>query len=97
MIQSRLWQPTVAMDGEDHRQPLPRVRAQVRTILNPIDKIRGFRGEAEAQKRVNGKGRVAQPGIAIIPIARPADHFRKTGRGSCDDRACRFECKQLQD
>src|SRR2546426_1055612 len=42
MIQSRLWQPTVAMDGEDHRQPLTRVRAQVRTILNPIDKIRGF-------------------------------------------------------
>src|SRR5882724_10802588 len=96
MIQSFLWQPTVAVDGEDHRQPLPRVRAQVRTILNPIDKIRGFRGEAEAQKRVNRKGRVPQPRIAIIPIARPADHFGKTGRGSCDDRPCRFECQQLE-
>src|SRR5882724_9043700 len=73
---------TVAVDGEDHRQPLSRVRAQVRTILNPIDKTRGFRSEANAQKRVNRKGRVAQPGIPIIPIARPTDHFGKTVVGA---------------
>src|SRR6266478_6747107 len=87
---------TVAVDGEDDWQPLPRVRAHVRTILNPIDKIRGFRRKADTQKRVNRKGRVAQPGIAIIPIARATDHFGKTGRGSCDDRPRRFKRQQLE-
>src|SRR5262249_31789866 len=42
---------------------------------------------AEAYQGIDGEGRVARPGIAVIPMAHAADLFREAGSGGGDDGA----------
>ena len=56
----------------------------------------GFTGKADTEQSVDGKGRVSDPGVAIVPIAAPADLFRETTGRSGNDRAGGFEGQELQ-
>ena len=59
-------------------------------------KPRGLFGEADAQQTVQGERGVANPGVAIVPVALAANGFRQTARGSRDDRAGGLERQQLK-
>ena len=50
----------------------------------------------DANEGVHREGGVADPGVAVVPVARAADDFgQAAGRGG-DDRAGRLEGEQLQ-
>src|SRR5262245_57544045 len=65
-------------------------------ILDPADKPCSFVCEANAQKSVNRKSRIAYPGVSVIPVAAAANHFRQAGGGSRDDGSARFKGEKLQ-
>jgi hypothetical protein len=52
--------------------------------VEPAEEGAGFVGETESHQGVEGKGAVADPSIAIVPIAFPADLFGKPEGGSGD-------------
>jgi tetratricopeptide (TPR) repeat protein len=65
-------------------------------LLQPAHEVLGLVRHSEAQEGVQSKRRVAHPGIAIVPIAHPADLLGETARRCRDDRPGRREGQQLQ-
>src|SRR5690348_9624887 len=65
-------------------------------LLQPAHELLGLARQSQAQEGVEGESRVTDPGVAIVPIAHPADLFRKTAGWCRDDRSCRRESQQLQ-
>ena len=52
--------------------------------------------EAEPQEREHRERRVAEPAVAVVPVARPADVLGQAGRGCRDDGAGREVREQLE-
>src|SRR5262249_40202130 len=66
------------------------------TRLRPaLESLRLFR-KTDPQQGVKSEGRVADPGVTIVPIAPAADRFRQAARGSRYDRPRWLEGEQLQ-
>jgi hypothetical protein len=57
----------------------------------------GLAREATHHERGESQGRVADPGVAIVPVARAAEGLRERGRRRRDDGARRGEGQRLQD
>ena len=56
----------------------------------------GLAGESQPQQRVDAEGRVADPHVPVVPVARPADLLGQAGRRRGDDGAGRGVGQQLQ-
>ena len=65
-------------------------------LLEPVHERAGLLGEAEPQERVQREGRVADPRVAVVPVARAADRLGQARRGGRDDGARRLVGQQLQ-
>ena len=55
--------------------------------LQPAHERAGLLGEPEPEQRVEREGGVADPRVAVVPVARAADLFRQAGGGGGHDRA----------
>ena len=64
--------------------------------LDPAHERAGFLGVAQAHEAVEGERPVADPGVAIVPVARPADLLGQTEGGGCDDRPVPARGEQLE-
>jgi hypothetical protein len=62
----------------------------VHDLHNEFHEIVGFFGEAEADKGVDGKGAVADPGVAVVPVSGTAKVFGEGKGGGCDEGSCWF-------
>ncbi len=62
----------------------------------PAHERLGLLGEAEPQQRVEREGRVADPGVAVVPVALAAELLRQARRRRGDDRARRAVREQLE-
>ena len=65
-------------------------------VPEPLQERGGLLGVAEAEQRVDGERRVADPGVAVVPVALAADLLGQTGRGRGDERAGRRVGHQLE-
>ena len=65
-------------------------------LLQPAHEVLGLARHSQAQEGVQSKRRVADPGVAVVPVAHPADLFGKAARRCRDDRPGRREGQQLQ-
>src|SRR5580698_10578822 len=66
------------------------------TGVQKIHETRGFFGKSDAQQRVDAERGIADPGIAIIPVALAADGFGKAAGGRGDDGAGWLKRQQFQ-
>jgi len=73
MRQDLLRQITAAVEPIQH---LNRVLAGEADRLEPFEKVECLFVVADALKRVQNEGGIAQPRVAVIPIAHAADFFR---------------------
>ena len=74
------------------RPDLPLARA----VGQPVHERRGLFGEAEPQQPVERERRVADPGVAVVPVAPAAELLGQRGRRRRDERAGRRVGQQLQ-
>src|SRR6185312_9118190 len=51
---------------------------------------------SQSDQRIDREGRVADPGIPVIPVALSADGLRQAERGGGDDRSITAAGQQLQ-
>ncbi len=65
-------------------------------LLQPAHEVLGLVRHPQAQEGVQSKCRVADPGVAVVPIAHPADLLGEAARRCRDDRPGRREGQQLQ-
>ena len=65
-------------------------------VQDPGHRAVGFLVQAEADQRIDGEGRVAYPGVAVVPVLVPADPFRQRGGDSGGDGATRLGDQRLQ-
>src|SRR5262249_42862195 len=65
-------------------------------LLQPAHELLSFARHPQAQEGVQGKRRVTDPGVAVIPVAYPADLFGEAACGCRDNRPGRREGQQLQ-
>ena len=97
MIERFLGGYRLAIDCENGGELNAAVGMLADVVLQPVHEAGGFIGEAEADKRVDGEGGVANPGEAIVPVARAADDFGEAGCRRGDDRTGGFEGEELED
>ena len=71
--------------------PISRQRAS-----SQLMKRVGLLGEADAHEAVQREGRVAQPGVAVVPVARAADVLGQAAGRRRDDGAGRLVGEQLE-
>ena len=74
-------------------QILRRARHRAQQPFAPTGRLLDVAGE---QQGIQREGRIAQPAVAVVPIAHPARLFRQRGRGSRDDASGRFVRERLQ-
>ncbi len=72
------------------------LRASRHRAYEPVLPGIGFLGVARVQEGEQGERRVAQPAIAIVPVARAADQLRQRGRRRGHDAAGRAVSEPLQ-
>ena len=48
----------------------------MRSCEDPLHELFGFVSQSQLDKPVDGEGRVAYPGVPVIPIPNAADFFR---------------------
>src|SRR6266545_2882333 len=73
-----------------HVHPFPEA------VREPVHESPCFLREPEPKKSVEGEGRVPNPGVAVVPVALPADLLREARRRSGDDGPRRLVGEQLQ-
>ena len=95
MIQRLLRQGVPAVDAiHDLQGP---VRFQLPTpCFDPIHELCGLVGEPDAKQPVEGEGRVPNPGVAVVPIAFPADALREAAGRRGHDGAGRLEGQHFE-
>src|SRR5580704_5876293 len=96
MIEGRFGDVTATVDAIEHAQGHALALLLAIARIEPAHEVGGFRSEAQAQEAVQRKGGVADPGIAVVPIPRPADFFRQAARRGGDERAGRLEGEELE-
>src|SRR5579884_742674 len=68
----------------------------VQTVAQPFSKTARFLRESEAKKGIEAEGGIAQPGVAIVPVALSADSFRQAKRRRGNHRAVFLAAQQFQ-
>jgi len=96
VIQCLLGKLVVALDREDNWAGRFRMGMLGRATFQPAHEGSGLGLESEAQKSINRKGSIANPGVPVVPVASASDDFRQTRSGGCNDRSGRFKGKKLQ-
>src|ERR1700722_303472 len=83
VIQRLLWKLRAALDREDDGAGGFRIDVFGRIISYPAHEGSGLISEADAQKGIDREGCIADPGVAVIPIASASDNLGQTcgGRG----------------
>ena len=64
--------------------------------FKPVHELFRLFREPDAQEGIDGKGRITDPRVPIIPIAFSADAFRKAARRRGDDRSRRLKGEQFE-
>src|SRR5580692_6172344 len=96
MIEGRFGNLGAAVDAVKHaeRHAVALLFAVAR--VEPAHEVSRLGGESEPQESVQRKGRVADPGVAVIPISGSFDFFRKAaGRGG-DEGPRRLEGEEFE-
>ena len=95
VIEDRLGQLGAAVDAVEHLQA--RVGAEVaEALLEKLDEVPRLIREPDPEEGVHRERRVPHPGVAIVPVALPADLLRQAHRRCGDDGPGRLECQQLE-
>ena len=68
----------------------------VPAVLQPVPESRRLFGEADTQQAVHRERGVANPGVAVVPIAHAADRLRQAAGRGCDNRPGRLEREELE-
>ena len=68
----------------------------MRSVCKPVHEAGCLVSESEAEKGVDRKGGIADPCVAVVPIAGAADDLGQTGGGSGDDRSRGLEGKKFE-
>ena len=84
-----------AVDGVDRRQAI-RLHAVVYQPQQPVEQVRGLAGRAEAHEAGSGHRRVADPAVAVVPVAGAAEALGQAGGGCSDDCPGRTVAQRLQ-
>src|SRR6266567_3445857 len=95
VIQCVLGKVLFTRDRENDCSGLLRMGVLGRTIFDPRHEGSSLSFESEAQKSINGKGGIADPGVAVIPVASASNNFRQTRGRRRNNRSSRFEGKKL--
>jgi hypothetical protein len=74
----------------------PRLPALLEGVQHPAQERVGLGAEADPAQGEHGEGRVANPGVAVIPVPHPADRRGQRGRRRGDQRAVDPVVAQLQ-
>ena len=93
LVELELGQPAFAADPV-HDLDLRRVaRADPKEKVAEAERLLGVPGR---QQRLQREHRVAQPAVAVIPVAHPADVLRQRCRRRCDHRTSRLIGHRLE-
>ena len=65
-------------------------------ILQPVPEAGRLLGEPDAEQAVQRERGIADPGVAVVPVARAADRLGQAARRGGDDRPRRFERQELE-
>ncbi len=65
-------------------------------LVQPAHELGGLFGEADPQQGVEREGGVADPGVAVVPVAHPADILGQATGGRGDDGAGRLVGEELE-
>ena len=65
--------------------------------LKPVHERTGFLRQTDSDQSVHAEGRVADPGVPVVPVPDPAYIFRKARSRRRDECTCRLIRHQLQD
>ncbi|CAA9549224.1 MAG: hypothetical protein AVDCRST_MAG88-644 [uncultured Thermomicrobiales bacterium] len=93
MLQLALLDPVLAGHAVED---LERGGVAIGGVHHPVEEDFSLVPIAEAEERVKGERGVAQPAIAIIPVAGAPEALRQRGRRRGDDRAGRGVVEELQ-
>ena len=93
MLPNPFWQERLAVDRVHDVRGLAVAQA---AMGEEVGKAVGLARIAEHAQRVEGEAGVAQPAVAVVPVARPADLLGQRGGGGGHHRAGRRIGKQLQ-
>src|ERR1700694_695075 len=80
---------------EDIRQP--RAPLGEMAVRQPVEELLRLARESEMEERVERERGIAQPGVAVVPVARTADGLGEAGRGRGQNRPRRRVREQLED
>ena len=92
LVAGRLGQVAPPVDPVHDLQGAIRVRLEVGHELHELV---GLPVQVEEMQRLQGEGRIADPGEAVVPVALAAGRLRQRGRGGGDGRARRHVCEAL--
>ena len=65
-------------------------------VLQPVPEAGRLLGEPDAEQAVQRERGVADPGVAVVPVARAADRLGQAAGRCRDDRPRRFEGQELE-
>ena len=95
MVQVDFVQLAAPVNAVQDLQILP-VLPLVNLGFQPVHKAVGFFGESDAEQRVEGKGGVPDPGIAVVPVALAPQFLGQAASGGGHNGAGGFIGQQLQ-
>ena len=72
-------------------------RVRPNGLLEPMDEVGGLGLIPNGEQGIQDQRRVAQPGVAVVPVPRATHLFRQRGGRRRDDCASRLVSQQLQD
>ena len=97
MSEDLLGQVVPSVDTVHHVERAFVVLLLVGAGLHEVGEGAGFGGIAEAHEGVHGEGGIANPGVAVVPVAHAADFLGQAGGRSGDDGAGGQKREQFQD
>ena len=96
VLQFPLGKVVLAADTEHDLEIGPARQLRCCGVSQEPEELAGLMGACRNPQRIHGQAGIADPGIAVIPVALAADGLRQGGRGCGDDRPGRLERERLQ-
>ena len=95
-VDDRLGAEFVPLDGVERVQPLRVPAGAFDDAVDPAQERLGLAQRAEVDQGAGGHRRVAQPAVAVVPVADAAELLRQGGGGGGEDRAGRLVAEPAQ-
>src|SRR3954451_3212504 len=96
MVERILLEVTRPVDAIHDVQRYAAVAGVDDPVTKPLDEPLCLLEETEPEQRVDRERSVADPRVAVVPVALTAGLFGESGRGRSDERTRRFVGHQLE-